>query len=133
MERRHFLKLSVGFIAGSVALAASAQAAMLPPIAAPQPSAGKDVEPAVVGQQEVDRLKPEEVRWGHHGHVAGVAIGTGTGIAAIGAGTVTVGTAGIGATTTGTVTTGEAAGEGGRSRPRFVFAGVACRQTKNPA
>jgi hypothetical protein len=68
MERRHFLKLSVGFIAGSVALAVSAQAAVLPPIAAPQPSPGKDVEPAVVGQQEVDRLKPEGVRWGHHGH-----------------------------------------------------------------
>ena len=67
MERRHFLKLSVGFIAGGVALAASARAAMLPPIAAP-PSVGNGAEPAVVGQQEVDRLKPEQVRWGHHGH-----------------------------------------------------------------
>jgi hypothetical protein len=71
MERRHFLKLSVGFVAGAAALAASAQAAPLPPISsekAPMPSRGDAAEPAVVSQEDVDRIKPEEVRWGHHGH-----------------------------------------------------------------
>jgi hypothetical protein len=71
MERRHFLKFSVGFIAGAVALAASAQAAPLPPISvgpALVPSHSQAAEPAVVSQQDVDRLKPEEVRWGHHHH-----------------------------------------------------------------
>ena len=71
MERRHFLKLTVGFVAGAAALAASAQAAPVPPISAAQglvPSRGEGAEPAVVSQEDVDRLKPEEVRWGHHGH-----------------------------------------------------------------
>jgi hypothetical protein len=71
MERRHFLKLTFGFVAGATALAASVQAAPLPPIAAEQglvPPHRDSAEPAVVSQDEVDRLKPEEVRWGHHGH-----------------------------------------------------------------
>ena len=72
MESRYFLKLTVGFIAGLAALAASAQAAPLPPISLEQalvPSRGAVTEPAVVSQQDVDRLKPEQVRWGHgHGH-----------------------------------------------------------------
>jgi hypothetical protein len=71
MERRHFLKLTVGFVAGAAALAAVARAAPLPPISAEQalvPSRGAVTEPADVSQQDVDRLKPEQVRWGHHGH-----------------------------------------------------------------
>ncbi|MGZ5874536.1 MAG: twin-arginine translocation (Tat) [Bradyrhizobium sp.] len=71
MERRDFLKLTIGFLAGATALAASAQAAPLPPIATERtlvPSHGEGAEPAVVSQDDVDRLKPEEVRWGHHGH-----------------------------------------------------------------
>jgi hypothetical protein len=71
MERRRFLKLTFGFVAGATALAASVQAAPLPPIAAEQglvPPQRDGAEPAVVSQDEVDRLKPEEVRWGHHGH-----------------------------------------------------------------
>jgi hypothetical protein len=71
MERRDFLKLTIGFVAGAAALAASAQAAPLPPISAQQalmPSRGDAAEPAVVAQEDVDRLKPEQVRWGHHGH-----------------------------------------------------------------
>ena len=66
MERRHFLKLAFGFAAGGVALAASAQAAPL----TPQPLApggqlpAQDAHPAVTTGDEVDRLKPEEVRWG---------------------------------------------------------------------
>jgi hypothetical protein len=71
MERRHFLKLSFGCVAGATALAASAQAALLPPVSA-QPSLTaphrEDAEPAVVSQDDVDHLKPEEVRWGHHWH-----------------------------------------------------------------
>jgi hypothetical protein len=71
MERRHFLKLTLGYVAGAAALAASAQAAPLPPISvekAVMPSRGEAAEPAVVSQEDVDRLKPEEVRWGHHWH-----------------------------------------------------------------
>jgi hypothetical protein len=70
MERRHFLNLSFGFVAGATALAASAQAAPLPPVSA-QPSLTpprEGAEPAVVSQDDVDHLKPEEVRWGHHWH-----------------------------------------------------------------
>jgi hypothetical protein len=71
MERRHFLKLTFGFVAGAAALAASAQAAPLPPILAQPglvPAPREDAEPAVISQDDVDRLKPEEVRWGHHWH-----------------------------------------------------------------
>jgi hypothetical protein len=70
MERRDFLKLSFGFVAGGAILAASAQAAPLPPIsnALAPVAAGANVEPAVVSQDEVDHIKPEEVRWHHHGH-----------------------------------------------------------------
>jgi len=71
MERRHFLKLTFGFVAGATALAASAQAAPLPPISAEQglvPLQREGAEPAVISQDDVDRLKPEQVRWGHHWH-----------------------------------------------------------------
>lgn len=73
MERRHFLKLAFGFVAGGAALAASAQAAPL----MPQPLAkdaglpsDQEPEPAVTSGDEVDRIVPEEVRgrgWGR-GH-----------------------------------------------------------------
>ena len=67
MERRHFLKLAFGFAAGGIALAASAQAAPLMP--APladdaRPPVNPDAQPAVTSGEEVDRLTPEEVRWG---------------------------------------------------------------------
>jgi hypothetical protein len=67
MERRHFLKLAFGFAAGAAALAASAQAAPL----MPQPLEGQlpvnpDAHPAVTTGDEVDRLQPEQVRWGRH-------------------------------------------------------------------
>jgi hypothetical protein len=68
MERRHFLKLAFGFVAGATALAASARASPLPPVSA-QPSLTpprEGTEPAVASQDDVDHLKPEEVRWGHH-------------------------------------------------------------------
>ena len=71
MERRHFLKLTFGFVAGATALTASAQAAPLPPISAEQGLVlpqRDGAEPAVVSQDDVNRLKPEQVRWGHHWH-----------------------------------------------------------------
>ena len=71
MERRHFLKVAIGFAAGAATLAASATAAPLPPISAAPgfvPPRGEAAEPAVVTQDDVNRIKPEEVRWGHHWH-----------------------------------------------------------------
>jgi hypothetical protein len=72
MERRHFLKLAFGAAACTAALAASAQAAPLAPYQlAPGghlPPANEDLHPAVTTGDEVDRLEPEQVRWGHHWH-----------------------------------------------------------------
>lgn len=68
MERRDFLKFTVGFVAGASALAASAQAAPLPPVSAAQgltpPRREGAAEPAVASQDDIDRLAPEQVRWG---------------------------------------------------------------------
>jgi hypothetical protein len=73
MERRHFLKLTFGFIAGASALAAGAvgtEAAPVPPVPpegqglAPRP--GEGAEPAVTTQDEVDHLAPDQVRWRRH-------------------------------------------------------------------
>ncbi len=72
MERRHFLKIAVGVAAGAAALAVSAQAAPLMPHplkeTQPLPPSSPDIRPAVTTGEEVDRLKPEEVRWGRHWH-----------------------------------------------------------------
>jgi hypothetical protein len=72
MVRRYFLQLAVGVAAGAAALAVSAQAAPLSPVS---PQSGLvsarpavQAEPAVVTQSDVDHLKPEQVRWGHHWH-----------------------------------------------------------------
>src|SRR5258705_12260912 len=69
MERRDFLKLTFGFAAGAAALAASARAApLLPhPLAedGPLPPSNEDARPAVTTGDEVEHLKPEEVRWHH--------------------------------------------------------------------
>jgi hypothetical protein len=71
MERRHFLKLAVGFAAGAAALAASAQAAPLAPHPVTQdgrlPPSNDEARPAVTTGDEVEHLKPEEVRW-HRRH-----------------------------------------------------------------
>lgn len=69
MERRDFLKLTMGFVAGSAALAAGGQAAPLPPASGEMKlaPAAASAQPAVVSQDDVDHIKPEEVRW-HHGH-----------------------------------------------------------------
>jgi hypothetical protein len=72
MERRHFLKLAIGMAAGAAALAGTAVAAPLEPQplvrGAALPSANENARPAVTTEAEVERLKPEEVRWGHHWH-----------------------------------------------------------------
>ena len=72
MERRHFLKFALGLAAGTAMLTAHVEAA---PLMAPgfiqteAPSRStQDVRPAVTSRDEVDRLKPEQVRWGHHWH-----------------------------------------------------------------
>jgi hypothetical protein len=67
MERRHFLKVAFGFAAGATVLAGTARAAPLIP---QLPAKGglvlgnEDIHPAVTSSDEVDRLRPEEVRWG---------------------------------------------------------------------
>jgi len=71
MERRDFLKVAMGLAAGAAMLAGSAQAAPLAP--APltlsvQLPANTDAHPAVTSSDEASRLKPVEVRWGHHWH-----------------------------------------------------------------
>jgi hypothetical protein len=70
MERRHFLKLALGAAAGTAALAAGAQAAPLAPhpFAEDKLPANEAARPAVTTAGEVESLKPEEVRWGHHRH-----------------------------------------------------------------
>jgi hypothetical protein len=72
MERRHFLKFAVGFAAGAAALAASAQAAPLAPLPLAKDERlsplNENARSAVTTKDEVDRLQPEEVRWGRHWH-----------------------------------------------------------------
>lgn len=71
MERRRFLKLAFGVAAGAAALAASAQAAPLAPhsLGGDERLPAKEAaHPAVISEDEVNRLKPEQVRWGHHWH-----------------------------------------------------------------
>jgi len=70
MERRDFLKMAFGVAAGVATLAVTAQAAPLAPLALSKDtpaSANSDAHPAVTTRDEVDHLKPEQVRW-HHGH-----------------------------------------------------------------
>jgi TAT (twin-arginine translocation) pathway signal sequence len=69
MERRDFLKIALGAVGGAAALAATAQAAPLSPhqlVEDGRLSATQDARPAVTNENEVDRVSPEEVRWGHH-------------------------------------------------------------------
>ena len=92
MERRHFLKLTFGFIAGAAALASGAnEAAPLPPVA-PEgqglvPKRG-EAEPAVTTQDDVDRLAPEQVRWrrrwGYSPALSGATAAAGSGVGAPG-------------------------------------------------
>ena len=71
MERRHFLKLALGFTAGATALAAAARAAPLSPHPLTEPEklspTNPDIHSAVTSEAEVGHLKPEQVHWhGYH-------------------------------------------------------------------
>jgi hypothetical protein len=72
MERRHFLKIAFAAVAGTAVLAAGAKAAPLAPQTLERdqrpPAVDEELRPAVTSADEVDRLKPEQVRWGHHWH-----------------------------------------------------------------
>jgi hypothetical protein len=71
MERRHFLKLALGFAAGGIALAASVQAAPLMPARLADDArfpVNPDAQPAVTSGEEAESLTPEEVRWGRGRH-----------------------------------------------------------------
>jgi hypothetical protein len=70
MELRSVLKLAIGMTAGVAALVGVANAAPLAPASSAQLTAPhtQAVEPALVSKAEVDRMKPQEVRWGHHWH-----------------------------------------------------------------
>lgn len=69
MERREFLKLTLGFTAAAGALAAgavtTAQAAPMPPVQPNMmpPQDVPSVEPAVTTQDEVDGIAAEQVQW----------------------------------------------------------------------
>jgi hypothetical protein len=70
MECRDFLlKLTFGFVAVTALFAAAAQAAPISPMnAASAPiHASSGTQPALVSQDEVNRIRPEQVRWHHHG------------------------------------------------------------------
>ena len=68
MKLGDLVKFSVGLVAGTMLLAATAQAAPLPPAQAVAVPAAATVQPAVVSQNEVDQMKPMQVRWHHHHH-----------------------------------------------------------------
>ena len=71
MKRRHFLKIAFGFAAGAAAFGTSARAAPLMPHPltedGPLPPSNEDAHPAITSGDEVENLKPEEVRGGHGG------------------------------------------------------------------
>ncbi len=70
MERREFLRIAAGVLAGATAFAATAQAAPLMPqplnedAKLPQNAA----QPAVTSKEEAEQLEPQEVRWGRGRH-----------------------------------------------------------------
>jgi len=68
MERRRFLKIAIGCAAGASALAATAQGAPLLSQPRIDNNARENADPAVTTAEEVERLQPQEVRWGWHRH-----------------------------------------------------------------
>ncbi|QUS40408.1 hypothetical protein RPMA_17395 [Tardiphaga alba] len=67
MERRHFLKLGLGFAAGAVAtvqMFGTVNAAPLPPLTPLDDRKAEDApKPAVATKEDVDHLQPEQVGW----------------------------------------------------------------------
>ena len=70
MERREFLKLAAGALAGVTALAAAAQAAPLMPQPLNEDAKlpENQAQPAVTSKEEAEQLEPQEVRWGRGHH-----------------------------------------------------------------
>ena len=68
MKLGNLLNFGAGLVAGAIVLAASAQAAPVPPLSGQTAAvpAVANVEPAVVSQREIDQMKPVQVRWYHH-------------------------------------------------------------------
>jgi hypothetical protein len=56
-----------GMAAAAILLAATAQAAPLTPAPIGGAPAKQQIVPAVTTAKEVGQLKPQQVRWGHHG------------------------------------------------------------------
>ena len=70
MERREFLKIAAGVLAGATAFAASVQAAPLMPQPLNEDAKLPEnpAQPAVTSKEEAEQLEPQEVRWGHGRH-----------------------------------------------------------------
>ena len=67
MTRGIFSSFSAALVLGAAVFAASAQAAPLPPISVDTATVpAENFERAVVSQNEVDQIKPVQVRWHHH-------------------------------------------------------------------
>jgi hypothetical protein len=70
MERRHFLKIAFGFVAGAGLVAQTVTRAQAAPLLPTNPldnhRPDSEPQPAVASQDDVDRLRPEQVRW-HRG------------------------------------------------------------------
>lgn len=67
MERRHFLKIAFGFVAGAGLVTQGQAAPLLPTNPLDNHKLGNEPQPAVASQDDVDRLQPEQVRWGRRG------------------------------------------------------------------
>lgn len=70
MERREFLKIAAGVLAGATAFAASVQAAPLMPKPLDEDAKLPEnpAQPAVTSKEEAEQLEPQEVRWGRGRH-----------------------------------------------------------------
>ena len=69
MKLGDYLNLGAALVVGTIVFSATAQAAALPPISAAAVTVPPaNAAPAVVQQDEVDRIKPVQVRWHHHWH-----------------------------------------------------------------
>ncbi len=68
MERREFLKIAGGVLAGITAMTVAAQAAPLMPQPLNEDTKLPEhpAQPAVTSKEEAEQLEPQEVRWGRH-------------------------------------------------------------------
>lgn len=69
MKLGDILNFGAGLVAGAIVLAASAQAAPVPPLSSQTAIApAANIEQALVSQNEVDHMKPVQVHYRHHWH-----------------------------------------------------------------